>query len=493
MNIITLAWKNILARPLNLILSMILFGLGIGLIHFLLLVNDQLTEKFDNNLAEIDLVIGAKGSPLQLILCNMYHIDNPTGNIKIDTAKPFLNPKHPVIKASVPLSLGDSYKAYRIIGTTHQFLDFYNAEIDQGSLFQRDNEVVLGSIAAANTGLKIGSTFTSSHGFEEESNLEHDHSKLKVVGVMKPSGSVADQLILTGTATIWNAHNHEEPVSVESEKVIVDQEEHHHDHDAEGGHDHETFSHDHAQEIINDHEDHDHDDHEGHEHDDHEGHDHENHAGHDHEHHDHAGHDHSGHGHIHTMDNADLLQHPEESITSILVRYKNRSSIPALNMPRGINENTDLQAASPAYEINKLFSLIGVGTDALRWLAIIIAFVSAISIFISLFKSLKERKYELALLRVSGASPSKIFFLIISEGLIMGFIGWLAGMLISYIGYQIFSGFATESYKYSFDQTFIGRYAWILLVISLLIGLVAAIIPGMMARRDDIHNTLSQS
>ena len=117
MNLLKLSWKNLFAKPLSTLLTLVLFALGVGLIIFLILFNKQLQNKFDSNLANIDLVIGAKGSPLQMILCNMYHIDNPTGNIQIEEAKPFLNPKHPLIAKAYPLSLGDSQKGFRIVGT----------------------------------------------------------------------------------------------------------------------------------------------------------------------------------------------------------------------------------------------------------------------------------------------------------------------------------------------------------------------------------------
>src|SRR5688572_52187 len=114
MNIFKLSWKNILAKPLNSIMSVLLFALSIGLITFLTLFNHQFKKGLENNLAGIDLVIGAKGSPLQLILNSMYHIDAPTGNIAIGEAAPFMNPKHPLLSGSIPLSLGDSYGAFRI-------------------------------------------------------------------------------------------------------------------------------------------------------------------------------------------------------------------------------------------------------------------------------------------------------------------------------------------------------------------------------------------
>ena len=129
MSLIKLAWRNIITNPLDVLLSLILFSLGIGLISFLILLNTQIKEKFDRNLAGIDMVVGAKGSPLQMILCNMYHIDNPTGNISVKEAKPFLNPKHPLIEKAIPLSLGDSYKSFRIVGTDYSMLDLYNGEL----------------------------------------------------------------------------------------------------------------------------------------------------------------------------------------------------------------------------------------------------------------------------------------------------------------------------------------------------------------------------
>jgi len=447
MSLIKLAWKNIIANPLTLLLNLVLFALGIGLINFLLLFNQQVKNKFENNLADIDLVIGAKGSPLQMILCNMYHVDNPTGNIKIEKAKPFLNPKHPLIKKAVPLSLGDNYRSYRIVGSTYDILDLYNGQLKEGKKWVRDQDVTIGSIVAKKTGLKLGDKFVSSHGFEEDEDLAHDHTAFTVVGVLKPSGTVLDQLILTNTASIWNVHSHVE---------------------SDGSED-----------------DHNHDDHKGHDHD---GHDHD---GHDHEGHDHSGHDHGGHDHVHDNSIADLLNHPEEEITAILVQYKSRTNFQAMSMPRNINENTDLMAASPAYQINNLNANIGVGTAALRYLALLIAFISGLSIFISLFKSLKERKYELALLRVSGASAGQLFFLIIIEGLILGVVGFLIGIVVSHLASSVMASAMSDAYQYSFDSWKFGKNELYLLILSLAIGFIASVLPAIKAFNTDINKTLN--
>lgn len=449
---LSLAWKNIIHRPLNLILSLILFALGIGLITFLLLLNTQLKEQFDRNLADVDLVIGAKGSPLQLILCNMYHIDNPTGNITVKEAKPFLRPGHPLIKAAIPLSLGDSYLSFRIVGTTSDILNFYQAQVGQGKLWSSSKDVCIGAAVASATGLKIGDNFYSAHGFEDDEDFAHDHAALKVVGILDKTGSVIDQLILTSFETVWDVH----------------------DHDAE--------------------EEHTEDDHAGHDHSDHEGHDHE---GHDHAEHDHAsheGHDHTehDHGHKHDLSISDLLNHEEEEITSVLLRYKSKMNFQSLNLARNINENTDLQAASPAIEVNRLYSMMGTGTNMLRWLAILIALVSGISIFISLFKSMRERRYELALMRVMGGSKASLFSLILAEGLLLAILGCILGLILSHVSMEVLSTYLKDDFRYTFTGwRWLNEELYIVLG-ALALGVVAALIPAWQASKTDINETLGQ-
>ncbi|MEM9547039.1 MAG: FtsX-like permease family protein [Bacteroidota bacterium] len=522
MKILKLAYKNIIHSPLNLLLSIILFGLGIGLINFLFLFNAQLKTKFDSNLADIDLVIGAKGSPLQMILSSMYHIDNPTGNISIEECKAFLNPKHPLIKAAVPLSLGDSYRSYRIIGSTDSLMSFYGAELQQGKIHAKDFEVTIGRAVADDTGLKLGDSFVSSHGFNDDEDLAHDHAAFKVVGILKGTGNVIDQLLITNPSTVWNVHDHEGHDHQDHEgHDHGDHEGHDHgDHEGHDHGDHEGHDHgDHEGHDYGDHEGHDHVDHEGHDHGDHEGHDHGDHEGHDHgdhEGHDHGdreGHDHGDHeGHDHgeqedknnsnqavndpsipfARTNADLLKYPEKEITSILVKFKNRTNFQALSMPRSINDNTDMQAASPAIEINRLYSMIGVGREMVKWLAFLIAFISAVSIFIVLYKSMRERKYELALIRVMGGSRSSLFQLITFEGMLLTAIGFLVGFVLSHLGIEILAGSLKSSYKYSFSGFQFMKSELILFGVSLLIGLVAALIPAVKASKTDIHNTLTE-
>ncbi len=453
-----LSWKNLTNKPLSLLLTLILFALGTGMISLLLLVNKQVQEKFENNLAGIDLVVGAKGSPLQLILCNMYHIDAPTGNVAIKDVKAFLNPKHPLVKSAVPLSLGDSYKGYRIVGTIHDYVNLYNGKIAEGRLWKNTYEVTIGASLADDLGMKIGDKFDSSHGFVMDDNLIHEHDhKFEVVGIFEAGNSVLDQVILCSPESIWEVHDHDHADTPPAPKASEEEDNHE-------GHDH------------------DHGDHSGHDH----AHDDHSHDGHDH--HDHADHSHDEPA-ITTAQS--LLNFPDKEITSLLVNFKARN-FQALNMQRSINENTDMQAATPAIEINRLHLMMGVGVDALKALAFLIVFVSGLSIFISLFNSLKERKYELALIRVMGASRGKVFFLVILEGLLLAFMGYLLGIFLSHVGMFFMSDYLKDAYRYNFNAwEFMPEEGW-LLVAALAIGFVAALIPAVQASRTDIAETLTR-
>ncbi len=181
----------------------------------------------------------------------------------------------------------------------------------------------------------------------------------------------------------------------------------------------------------------------------------------------------------------------EKEITALLVTFK--SPLGNVTLPRMINQNTSMMAALPAIEINRLFSLLGIGIDLLRLLAITIIIISGISVFISLFNSLKERKYELALMRTMGASRITLFMLIILEGLILSIIGFVLGFLISRGSLVFLSKVVSDTYHYDFSNMGILREEFILLGITLLIGLISASIPAFQAYNTDISKTLSDA
>jgi len=455
MNLFFIGWQNMRHRPASVILSLILFALGIGLVSFLLQVDRQIQQKFENNLAGIDLVVGAKGSPLQLVLSSMYHIDAPTGNISLGNARPFLRRGHPLIERAVPLSMGDSYRGFRIVGTTHEILELYEITTAEESLWRKHFEVTVGVSVAEKLSLNIGDRFQSSHGFTDDLH-SHDQD-LVVVGILPPTNTVLDQLILTAPGTYWHMH---------------------------GEHTEEKEAGDKTQ-------DHNHSDHEhSHSKGDHEGHDHDS----NHDEHTEAGDDERKmeEENFSQASLSYLLRQPDEvAITSMLLQFKGRN-FQALNLGRNINENTDLQAASPAIEINRLFSLLDSANAAIKALALAIVFVSAISIFLALYNKLRTRKFELAYMRVKGASRTQVFFLIILEGLLISVLGIVLGFVLSYSGLYLLSSSLESNYNYSLSQLqFTESDVWIILA-GLGVGVIAALIPAIQASRTDISLILNK-
>lgn len=418
MNILQFNFKQIKSSPLSSTLNIVLFATGVTIISLVFSLKDSFEKQIDKNAAGIDLVVGAKGNPLQLILAGIYHVDYPAGNIDYDEAMELC--KNPLIKQAIPLALGDNYDGFRIVGTDKAYPEIYKAGVREGNLWLKDFEVTIGSKVASKTNLTIGSRFAGVHGLSGESGHVHKNTPYIVKGIFKETGTVIDQLILTNIGSVWKIH------------------EHHHEHEA--GHEHES---DHV--------------HEG-----------------DYE-HEHEEHEEATEGH--------------KEVTSLLIQYRNPMG--AVTLPRLINKSTHMQAASPVQEINRLYSLLGVGIQVLTYISGLIIIISALSIFISLLNSLKERKYELALIRVMGGSRFRLFSILMLEGISFAIIGYVVGFVVSRIAILFLSSYASDNFNYTL-QELITPADWILLALSIVIGVIAAAIPAVKAMNMDISKTLSR-
>jgi putative ABC transport system permease protein len=185
---------------------MALLAFGVGMVSLMMLAEHQLRDAFDRNIKDIDMVLGAKGSPLQLILANVYHVDAPTGNIRLADAEKVM--RHPYVAEAIPLAYGDNFQRYRIVGTEPSYVEHYGAELAEGRLWETPFEVVVGARVAREAGLKLGDTFYSSHGLLDETDV-HTDKTFTVVGVLEESRSVLDQLLLCNVQTVWGVHEHE--------------------------------------------------------------------------------------------------------------------------------------------------------------------------------------------------------------------------------------------------------------------------------------------
>ena len=419
-SLLKLSLSYIRRRKLNTFLNVLLLALGIATIVVLLLFSRQFEDSLTRNARGIDMVVGAKGSPLQLILSSIYHLDVPTGNISLREASRLLPNR--AIRQAIPLALGDSYRGYRIVGTTPAYPTLYAAELAAGSLWQRPLEAVAGAAVAAELGLRPGVTIVSDHGFSSQGDHHGDHP-LTISGILAPSGTVLDRLILTGIPTIWKVH--EEGGS-----------------EAGSDHDHEPVG-DAAVAL--------------------------------------------------TLPKTDFHYAPADSgrdITSLLIRYS--APMAAATLPRLINARTPFQSASPAFETARLYNLLGVGVEALQAFGIILIVTAALSIFIALYNALKERRYDLAMMRSLGASRAKLGWHVMLEGLLLSLGGALGGLLLGHLAVEMLGSWLSEARQINLSGTvWLAEEVWLLLLAAG-IGIISALLPAIQAYRSDISGILAE-
>jgi len=220
MKTVALAWRYVRSRPLAAALNVLLLALGIASINFLLLVQYQVRQSFERDLRGIDVVVGAKGSPLQLILAGVFHIDVPSGNIPLAQIREL--EKNPLVKKLIPISLGDSLAGFRIVGTSPDYISHYSASIGQGQTWTAPLQAVAGYSAMQNLQasrqLQIGQDFVGSHGLGAKGDL-HGESPYKLVGVLAKCDCVLDRLILTSTESVWKTHEKATALDEEDQKI----------------------------------------------------------------------------------------------------------------------------------------------------------------------------------------------------------------------------------------------------------------------------------
>lgn len=370
MKTIALAWTYLWARPLAALLNVALLALGVACAGFVLIVADQFNRAFDRDLAGIDLVVGAKGSPMQLILSGVLHIDVPTGNVPLRAVQVLR--QHPLVAQVMPLSLGDAVGGFRIVGSEPEYLAHYGAVLARGQAWQQPLQAVLGAQVAQGLRLDVGAQFSGAHGLGGGGNAHAAHP-FTVTGVLAPCGCVLDRLVLTSLQSVWAVHEHAPragPAGMAARPQAA----------ASGTAGHNAHDADHADE------------------------------------HDAADHDH--------------VADDTREVTVALLRY--RSPLAAVQLPRQINAQTGMQAAAPALEVSRLLRMLGAGTQVLRALAGVLLAVAGLSVFVALWNAVRERQGDLAMLRMLGAPPARLAALVLSEALWLAALAVALGLALAH-------------------------------------------------------------
>lgn len=402
MNVFSLSWRYLWSRPLASALNLLLLTLGLASMAFVLIAKDQIDHAFERDLAGIDVVVGAKGSPLQLILAGVFHMDVPPGNVPLAEVQALAS--HPQVAQVIPLSLGDNVAGFRIVGTHTDYPAHYGATLAQGALWTEPMQAVLGAQVVQATGVQLGQTFTGTHGMGGGGH-EHADMPYTVVGLLAPCACVLDRLVLTDTASVWNVHEGLAPGEFESL----------------------------------------------------------------------------------SPEDREAIE-AEREVTMALVRYN--TPMAAIGFPRFVNATTKMQAAAPAMEITRLLAMVGVGTRVLHGMGAVLLLVATLSVFIALWSAVRERRADIAMLRMLGAPPAKVGGLLLCEAL------WLA-LLASALGLLAAQGLAALlGWWWVAEQGLaISGWHWPFALAgvplaALGVALAAAAVPAVSAYRVDVTSLL---
>lgn len=398
MNTLRIVAAQLARRPLQTVLSVLLLALGVATLTFVLLVQGQLARQLARDAQGIDLVVGAKGSPLQLILSALYHVDVPTGNVPLAAVQQ-LRANRLVAKV-IPVSLGDNYRGFRIVGTEPELLAHYGARVADGAGWTAPMQAVIGADVARATGLAVGGVLHGTHGLAQGGAV-HEEARYEVVGVLAPSGTVLDRLILADKESVWRVH--EGTPADDEERRILEQ---------------------------------------------------------------------------------------EREVTALLVRYA--SPMAAAIVPRQVNAESRLMAASPAAEVARLLAVMGVGIDTMRVFGAVLVASSLLALFVTLYNALEERRYDIAIMRLFGASRARVGSLLLMEAWLLAVVALVVGLSLGLGAVAAVGRWLAQSRAFVVSPAELApELAWIAIV-AVAAATLAAALPAWRASRMDIADTLAR-
>lgn len=391
MNTLTIARYNMRQRALSTGLTMFLVAVGVALVSAIWIINREVQHGFGRGVAgRFHLVVGPKGSPLQLVLNAVFHMDKPVGNLSYAVFESLQKDRR--VKLAIPMALGDNFQGFHIVGTTSEFISRFEYQQGRtfgirGRAFKDDFEAVLGSEVARRTGLKIGDKFMAAHGVVETPVTERHEHAYTVVGILEPTRTPHDRALYCTLASVMDLHDLQD---VKLAAVLVLAEHHR---------------------FIGD-------------------------------------------------------------------------------LAKEINDGPDAMAVYPNNEIGNLMKIVGSVDTVLIAVSYLVLLAAGISIFVSIYNSMAERRREIAIIRALGAPAGVVFRMIVIEASSICFVGAVAGLLLSH-GFVFFGRAALQEWTgVPIGPGLPTIWDAALLAGTVLLGAVSSLVPAVAAYRTDVATNI---
>ncbi|MFK7777257.1 MAG: ABC transporter permease [Gimesia sp.] len=447
MNTLTIAWKSIQQRRVSSLLTALSVALGVTLMISVLVINGVVDRMFNQTASGYDLIVGPKGSPLQLVLNTVFRVGAPIENLPYRYYTELKN--DPRVEEAIPFAIGDVTErgGFPIVGTIPRY---FALEYIPGRHFRINSkgkflpgtwDSVIGSAVAKKNNWKMGDEFQLIHGSAEGGHVHEE--KFKIVGILAPTGTPNDRTVFVNLRGFYQVSGHEKPLeeAIRREAAFfgekVDEQK--------------------LKALLKESSDHDH-------------------------------HDHSGHDHGHAVPDA------QKEVTAILVQMKGDRlrGFTTIKFQSELKEGNQAQAVNPIQQISWLMTnIVGNVRTMLVVLTSLIIAVSGVSIFVSIYNSMSDRKREIAIMRALGAGRTAVFTIILSESVLLclggGILGIILGHGLVFIAAPIIearSGLLINPFAFSSVEL-------ILLPVLVVLASLVGFIPAMTAYRTDVASTLN--
>lgn len=414
--------------------SVLLTFLAITVSVFVLLgvetIRHQAKSSFNNTVSGIDLIVGARTGDVNLLLYSVFRLGNATNNVSWQSYQTIAN--DPKVAWTIPLSLGDSHKGYRVMGTTEDYFHYFRYGGDrslvlaQGQAFADTFDIVLGSAVARSLGYQLGDKLVLAHGLGSTSFSKHDDSPFKVVGILQPTGTPVDQTLHVSLAGIeaihsgWPSGSPRGGSRSPAAHAADPHSSHRHDHDHDAPYDHNEAS-----------------------------------------------------------------QAPTpEAITAFMVGLE--SKMATFQMQRQINtySGEPLLAILPGVTISQLWQMMAVMERTLQLIAALVLLASLLGLAAMLLATIRERRPEIAVMRAIGASPVFVFALLEVEATIITLGSCLLAALLLTVGASLSANWLAAQFSLMVDPALLlntGSAAILGMVLAATVAIT--LVPGIQAYR----------
>ena len=447
MSLLAIAWKSVRQRGLASALTALSVALGVMLMVFVLVISGAVTAAFSQDTIAYDLIVGPKGSGLQLVLSAVYRVQPAIENLPYLYYQELKRDRRVV--SAVPMAFGDVTEqgSFPLVGTTSEY---FENEYTPRKYFQirgkRINgffDAIIGSQVARRNDWDVGSQFKIRHGGADGTHVHNE--KFTVVSVIKQTGTPNDRTVFVNIEGFYAIAGHETPLNEVAErltdfyasepkrlKFALDQIA-----EAKALEEAETA----------------------------------------------AGHE--GHHHHATPDAA-------KEVTAILIRTRPDSPFDPINLSSELKEGYQAMAVNPIVPIRKLMrDVLGNVKGGLIVLTAMIILVSGVSIFVSIYNSMSDRRREIGIMRALGARRGSVFGIVLVESIVLcvggGLFGWLVGH-----GFAVAAGpYVTAWTGLLLDPWAIDSLEFVLFPVLLALAALVGFLPAMTAYRTDVADALS--